>query len=41
MKTLNTQELKVVVGGLAYTGGDYFEYMELMRNNPYLFNIAN
>ena len=39
MKTLNNSSIKSITGGLAYTGGDYLEWLELIRQNPGLYNV--
>jgi len=39
MKQLTSTEVKTVTGGLAYTGGDYQEYLRLMEQYPYLLNV--
>ena len=39
MKNLSTKDIKSVTGGLAYTGGDWAAYEELMRKYPYLLNV--
>ncbi|WP_343857871.1 hypothetical protein [Aliiglaciecola litoralis] len=39
MKTLNQSDVQQVNGGLAYTGGDLQEWLELMRKYPYLLSV--
>jgi len=39
MKSLNKTELTQIHGGLAYTGGDYAEYLRIMAEHPYALSI--